>query len=1234
MKIKKILAVLLSVTMITVCMVQVVSAQVAPDKSCLVRSISFDTSKWVQSVGGFRSGNSGVDTNTVLEDTGDSLYGNACRIKVTNSDGPYEVDGMWFYAPPLTNEFVLSFDVYPMQTDINLPLQLYTQDDKTIETITFGREGYLGITKSSGYYDDPKPGNEEFFNYVSYEANKWYSLDLVFNKEKQEIRFFANAKLVGTSSFSCDIDQNIFAKVLIDASGAEVSENSGFYFDNMRILKVSDGCFFASYDTISADSDEIRLSLSETPANFDASKISVNRISDGTNVTIGTPVLSGKIVSIPLNETLNYGEYAIDLTNLVGITGDEIADGYVIIKINSRVLIDNKFDIDEFRYKQTGIIPWAGFKDGEDTHYIDAPISWYGGDNPNCGVQWADDCLRLTAGSGRGVVGVNFDTPITENCRVEFDVIPVSDNPTWGLGIAPTLANNSSFDLSAATTSGATGGSNVPRDYAGNIQYVFVGTGGSMGLGHDNNLLVNGAERGNATSVETTTGTKYHIALDFNFNYTAGDGSNRTAVTSYIDGVNKGLTRLSTYNTTRDSYGYNISRLFFYMGANSIIKVDNFKVSTANLPMATLTARDSSTGDVYYPGQEIPVTANTLNVSFDGVDEITYTGDDTEVLLSSSNVEITDSNDNPVEFEVTNNSINFTEALIHCKTYKWYNIKALFSLDTRRLHVYVDGIEVLADNELYMCKSTDTINFDKIYNIYNENDEAVFYLDNIKGYRDILAENLALDSGKLTENLASGTLKTTILDSESTDVAVIWTSDDSAILSAEGVLGAARVNKYPTLQATVDDINGRATRRYTFYVPGVAGIYENKTGVTEDLNDLTFVTKENGKIVTWTSSHPEIITSTGKVTRPQETTTVTMTATCDGVAKAFTIEVLGLREANSVIVTANDLTVSGKTATYSPRVYNSTAEEAYITPILAVYNKATDILENIIVKPTITVASESYSTDETVALAIPDGGEYYVKGFLWDKINSSKPYISARTEAKTENAKMFIISDSTYAHYNTNSRNQAGIGMFLGNYFNDKMTVVNHAVGGSSSRSWLTLEDASGEKFKQVLDAANSGDYMLISFGINDKTNRDIRYVAIDEMDDYLSIYVQAAKDRGITPILVTSILAAQYTTEGGNVTSIEYESAVEDRRVAVRNYAATAGVELVDLSAEQKTYFDETYGAESSAYNDIKAFYIEEADGKTMVHFHNDSANIMAGMLAKLLKSANIDGLGRFFKN
>lgn len=670
MKINKILAVILSVTMITVCMVQVVSAQVAPDKFCLVRSISFDTSKWVQSVGGFRSGNSGVDTNTVLEDTGDSLYGNACRILVNKNDGPYEVDGMWFYAPPLTNEFVLSFDVYPMQTDINLPLQLYTQDDKTIETITFGREGYLGITKSSGYYDDPKPENEEFFNYISYEANKWYSLDLVFNKEKQEIRFFANAKLVGTSSFSCDIDQNIFAKVLMDASGAETSENSGFYFDNMRILKVSDGCFFASYDTISADSDEIRLSLSETPINFDASKILIKKISEGTNVSIGTPVHSGKFISIPLNEVLEYGEYAIDLTNLVGITGDEIAGGYVIFKINSRVLIDNKFDIDEFRYKQTGIIPWDGFKDGEDTHYIDAPISWYGGDNPNCGVQWADDCLRLTAGSGRGVVGVNFDTPITENCRVEFDVIPVSDNPTWGLGIAPTLANNSGFDLSAATTSGATGGSSVPVDYAGNIQYVFVGTGGSMGLGHDNNLLVNGAERGNATSVETTTGTKYHIALEFNFNYTAGDGSNRTAVTSYIDGVNKGLTRLSTYNTTRDSYGYNISRLFFYMGANSIIKVDNFKVSTANLPMATLTARDSSTGDVYYPGQEIPVTANTLNVSFDGIDEITYTGDDTEVLLSSSNVEITDSNDNPVEFEVTNNSINFTEALIHCKTYK------------------------------------------------------------------------------------------------------------------------------------------------------------------------------------------------------------------------------------------------------------------------------------------------------------------------------------------------------------------------------------------------------------------------------------------------------------------------------------------------------------------------------------------------------------------------------------
>ncbi len=727
------------------------------------------------------------------------------------------------------------------------------------------------------------------------------------------------------------------------------------------------------------------------------------------------------------------------------------------------------------------------------------------------------------------------------------------------------------------------------------------------------------------------------------------------SVSGYMLGKTADYKRIFDINNTIT--GYNMSGVYFDNISVEKVNVDQYTTSSKWEQVLGESTFDNNLneGFSHFPNETKPVWENGTAKFVGGArayKSITKATTGTYVVEADVKIPVISSNETMLlsagpnsNFYATNNNIMikaydstntraYKNVVQNFDISKWYNIKAMFSLDTRRLHVYVDGIEVLADNELYMCKSTDTLSFDKIYNINNAKNEVAFYLDNIKGYRDILAENLALDSGKLVENLASGTLKTTIKDSESTDVAVIWTSDDSAVLSADGVLGAARVNKYPTLQATVDDTNGRATRRYTFYVPGVAGIYENKKGVTEDLNDLTFVTKENGKIVTWTSSHPEIITSTGKVTRPQETTTVTMTATCDGVDKAFTIEVLGLREANSVIVTANDLTVSGKTATYSPRVYNSTAEAAYITPILAVYNKATDNLETVIVKPTITVASESYSADETVTLTIPDGGEYYVKGFLWDKINSSKPYISARTEAKTENAKMFIISDSTYAHYNTNSRNQAGIGMFLGNYFNDKMTVVNHAVGGSSSRSWLTLEDASGEKFKQVLDAANSGDYMLISFGINDKTNRDIRYVAIDEMDDYLSIYVQAAKDRGITPILVTSILAAQYTTEGGNVTSIEYESAVEDRREAVRNYASTAGVELVDLSAEQKTYFDETYGAESSAYNHIKAFYIEEADGKTMVHFHNDSANIMAGMLAKLLKAANIDGLGKFFKN
>jgi lysophospholipase L1-like esterase len=78
---------------------------------------------------------------------------------------------------------------------------------------------------------------------------------------------------------------------------------------------------------------------------------------------------------------------------------------------------------------------------------------------------------------------------------------------------------------------------------------------------------------------------------------------------------------------------------------------------------------------------------------------------------------------------------------------------------------------------------------------------------------------------------------------------------------------------------------------------------------------------------------------------------------------------------------------------------------------------------------------------------------------------------------------LFLIGDSTVRNgRGTGANNQWGWGDYLGNYFDlDKINVVNRAIGGTSSRSYLT-----GGQWERVLDLMKPGDFVMMQFGHND----------------------------------------------------------------------------------------------------------------------------------------------------
>ena len=151
--------------------------------------------------------------------------------------------------------------------------------------------------------------------------------------------------------------------------------------------------------------------------------------------------------------------------------------------------------------------------------------------------------------------------------------------------------------------------------------------------------------------------------------------------------------------------------------------------------------------------------------------------------------------------------------------------------------------------------------------------------------------------------------------------------------------------------------------------------------------------------------------------------------------------------------------------------------------------------------------------------------------------------------------KVHTIGDSTMSWYE-DSNAKRGWGMFLQAFFDQTYVIVNNA--GHSGRDSRTFYTEKGD-WNDVSAAMQSGDYLLIQFGHNDEGNdKDLRgldnweYKAYCQENnltvpsekrgtnpqttfrDYLRLYINEARAKGVTPILVSSICRSSWSN--GNI--------------------------------------------------------------------------------------------------
>lgn len=226
---------------------------------------------------------------------------------------------------------------------------------------------------------------------------------------------------------------------------------------------------------------------------------------------------------------------------------------------------------------------------------------------------------------------------------------------------------------------------------------------------------------------------------------------------------------------------------------------------------------------------------------------------------------------------------------------------------------------------------------------------------------------------------------------------------------------------------------------------------------------------------------------------------------------------------------------------------------------------------------------------------------------------------------------IYLVGDSTVCSFaDPYYYPRYGYGTQLAGYLDDKATVVNLALSGRSSKSFLT--EANYETLKNSLKA---GDYLLIGFGHNDEKSDDsARFTDASKpyTDDtsfgyYLyNYYVKLALDAGATPILCTPVVRAKtndnYSGSEGHVT------ATGDYAQAIRDLGKALDVDVIDLTAITKAEY------EAKGYEGAKLYHavtVGKKDGENIVpnwdsidktHLNIYGAKFVAYNIAAELKS------------
>jgi lysophospholipase L1-like esterase len=206
---------------------------------------------------------------------------------------------------------------------------------------------------------------------------------------------------------------------------------------------------------------------------------------------------------------------------------------------------------------------------------------------------------------------------------------------------------------------------------------------------------------------------------------------------------------------------------------------------------------------------------------------------------------------------------------------------------------------------------------------------------------------------------------------------------------------------------------------------------------------------------------------------------------------------------------------------------------------------------------------------------------------------------------------IYLASDSTVSYYPpTTAGNQEGLGQELQNFFTSDVVVVDDAIGGRSSKSFIDEKHLDA-----ILALIKPGDYLFAEWGINDRYTSDTtRYTnPATTYRTYLQQYIDGARSKNAIPVIITPTPRLDYKNGVFNNDYVAY--CAGDAAVA-----ASTNTPLIDLQTMALAYYTQI------GITKVQTTIVLVENGQpNVLHFQKQGAYEMARLVALGIQALNL---------